>query len=167
VRGQWPQAVQGRPDAFQAGDGVYLWHDPDGGWALRVTRSGPRDRVPFSGYLTSVKGSFVDVVPFVGNGNDIVAVSADKQTVYFRFVGYGLVDGLDFATQCTRAFVVEIHMGGSRVPTGSIYLGANLVDPTSNPFRIARDRGDASDITLTGSTTTSLPTAPLPAPAAA
>ena len=43
VPGAWPALTEGRPTTLLAGtDGAYLWHDPDGGWALRVTHPAHR-----------------------------------------------------------------------------------------------------------------------------
>ena len=139
--GAWPQAVQGRPATFQAGDdGVYLWHDPDGGWALRATHSGPHDRVIIAGTLHT-DGRFVFVHRVRDEGNDIVAVSANHRTILFRFVNYGWVDGLDFATHCSTGFSASFYIAGTLAPTGAVHLGANEVNPTSNPVR---RRADAS-----------------------
>ena len=141
VKGTWPADVQGRPASFMHGDnGVYLWHDPDGGWALRVTHSGPRLRVVFSGSLTSANGQFLEVTPVVAGGNDIVYETVDKHTVYFRFVDYGLVDGLNFGTSCAKGFAVNIHVSARLVPPSFIYLGAGEGNPASNPFHVQRVR---------------------------
>lgn len=145
VPGAWPVVSEGRPATLLAGsDGVYLWHDPDGGWALRVTHSGPQDRVIFSGSLTT-SGKFVDVQLIGGGGNDIVVVGPAKRTILFRFVNYGLVDGLDFATHCSKAFTVKLYVEGQLASTGSVHLGQGLGNPTSNPFKIERGRVSTSD----------------------
>jgi hypothetical protein len=120
---------------------------------LRITRSGTK--LPFSGYLSSVEGTFIDVNPIMGSSDDIVVPG--RHSVYFRFVGDVAVDGLDFGTQCARAFTVDIHMGGGEAPTSAIHLGLSLSGPTSNPFRVERGRVQAPDATL--ATTTTTPTA--------
>jgi hypothetical protein len=138
VPGQWPQVVQGRPTAFQAGDhGFYLWHDPDGGWAVRVTHAGPHDRVIFSGTLTT-GGQFVDVKRVRDEANDIVAVSPSKHIITFRFVNYGWVDGLNFATHCSTGFQTRLDVDGHLSPTSLVHLGPAEVNPLTNPFRIER-----------------------------
>jgi len=158
VPGAWPSVAEGRPATFLAGsDGAYLWHDPDGGWALRVTHSGPQDRVIFSGSLTT-SGKFVDVQLIGGGGNDIVVVGPAKHTILFRFVNYGLVDGIDFGTRCSRAFTVKIYLEGQLASTGSVHLGQSIGNPTSNPFRIERGRG------VSGNDLQVLPTTTVPAP---
>jgi hypothetical protein len=138
AKGVWPAEVQGRPQFFQAGDGVYLWDDPDGGWALRATHSSPNDTAVISGTLTTT-GKFIDVRRN-DLGNDIVAVSANKRTILFRFVNYGWVDGLDFATRCAPGFSASIYIAGTLAPTTSIHLGGSATAPGTNPFRVLRGR---------------------------
>ena len=155
VPGAWPQAVQGRPATFQAGDdGVYLWHDPDGGWALRATHTGAHDRVIISGTLHT-DGRFVLVHRVRDEGNDIVAVSANHRTILFRFVNYGWVDGLDFATHCSTGFSASFYIAGVLAPTSAVHLGADAVNPTSNPFDIERGQGSLSSNGGVPTTTTS------------
>lgn len=141
VNRAWPGAVQGRPASYQAGEnGAYLWLDPDGGWALRVVHggaTGPKGKVIFSGTLTMPKGRFLNVQG-AGAGNDIVAVSPNGRTVLFRFVNFGQVDGLSFATHCSSAIKVNIHMDGSVVPVANVHLGSNEAGPATNPFRVVR-----------------------------
>jgi hypothetical protein len=138
VKGAWPQIAQGRPLQFKAGDhGFYLWHDPDGGWALRVTHAGPHDKVTFSGTLTT-GGQFVDVERVRDESNDIVALSPNKHTIIFRFVNYGWVDGLNFATHCSTGFSTGVRVDGSLAPVSLLHLGAAEVSPLTNPFKIER-----------------------------
>lgn len=146
VQGAWPQAVQGRPATFQVGDdGVYLWHDPDGGWALRATHSGPHNRVIIAGTLHTTDGRFVLVHRVRVEGNDVVAVSANHRTILFRFVNYGWVDGLDFATHCSTGFSASFYIAGTPAPTVSVHLGSNAVNPASNPFGVERMQVLSSD----------------------
>jgi hypothetical protein len=139
VKGAWPTVVQGRPLAFQAGDGVYLWNDPDGGWALRATHTGPSDGAVISGTLTT-GGKFVDVRRVQYEGDDIVAVGASKHTILFRFVNYGWLDGLDFATRCSSAISATIYIGGGLASTTAVHLGGSASSPATNPFRVERTR---------------------------
>jgi hypothetical protein len=139
VKGIWPAVVQGRPLAFQAGDGVYLWNDPDGGWALRATHIGPSDGAVISGTLTT-GGKFVDVRRVQYEGDDIVAVGANKHTILFRFVNYGWLDGLDFATRCSAAISASIYIGGTLASTSAVHLGGSASSPATNPFRVERTR---------------------------
>lgn len=139
VKGVWPAQVSGKPASYVSGtDGVYLWYDSDGGWALRVTHTGAHTKVVYSGTLTSAAGKFVDVQGIGDPSDDIVYVSPNKHTVLFRFVNFGAVDGLNFATQCTSAFKVNVHAAGMVVPSSAVYLGAGGTNPTSDPFRVVR-----------------------------
>lgn len=140
VRGVWPAEVSGRPTSFQAGtDGIYLWYDPDGGWALRVTNGGQGARVIFSGSLTTTGlGTFQNVHGNGGSGNFIVAPTPNHRTVLFRFVNYGTVDGIDFSTRCARAIRVEVHISGRWAPVSEMHLGGTGLSPLSNPFRVQR-----------------------------
>jgi hypothetical protein len=137
-KGLWPAQVQGRPQFFQVGDGVYLWDDPNGGWALRATHSGPQDTAVISGTLTT-GGKFIDVRRSE-QGNDIVAVSANKRTILFRFVNYGWVDGFDFATRCAAGFSASFYIEGTLASATAIHLGATASNPPTNPFRVQRGR---------------------------
>jgi hypothetical protein len=129
--------VQGRPDGFAgSGHGAYLWYDPDGGWALRVTHAGLNDQAVFSGILKT-NGKFVDVRQS-GQGYDIVAVSPNGRSIVFRFANYRTLDGLDFATRCSEALTVTLDINGARAPLGAIYLGGTATSPASNPFKIQR-----------------------------
>jgi hypothetical protein len=137
-KGAWPSQVQGRPLYFEASDGVYLWDDPDGAWALRVTHTGPNDNTVVSGTLTT-SGRFVDV--HRGKvGDDIIAVSGNKRTILFRFVNYGWLDGFDFGTRCSGALSASFYIGGNLAPATSIHLGAAGSSPSTNPFKVQRGR---------------------------
>jgi len=161
VKGAWPSVVQGRPVLFKAGDrGAYLWHDPDGGWALRVTHAGPHDRVIISG-MFSTAGRFVDVHRVRDEGNDIVTVGPNRHLILFRFVNYGYVDGLNFATHCSESFTVTLDVSGHLASSKAVHLGANEVNPTSNPFKIERVHGtlglrQATTTTVAPTTTTTV-----------
>lgn len=138
VPGAWTSA-QGAPPYYVAGDNAaYLWHDADGGWALRVTHAGARAKAVFSGALTATTGQFVYANAAPGTGNDIVYLSANRRTVYFRFVNFGLLDGLDFATHCTRGIVVHLRLGPVNLPAGHIFVGASGAHPPADPFRVTR-----------------------------
>ena len=149
--------MQGRPLSFLAGDGVYLWDDPDGGWALRATHAGPTDTSVISGTLTT-GGKFVDVRRLQGGGgDDIVVVGAAKHTILFRFVNYGWLDGLDFSTRCSAAFSASFYVGGTLASTSAVHLGEGAVSPSGNPFRVERARGAiVSGVRTVSVTTTSV-----------
>ena len=141
VKGQWPSIIEGRPGSFQASaEGAYLWHDPNGAWALRVTHAGAHGGDVFSGALTTA-GQFVDVRRTQGGQDDIVVVSRDRHTILFRFVNFGWVDGIDFTTRCAQGFATSIYIGGQLASTASVHLGSAESQPAGNPFtteRVAR-----------------------------
>lgn len=166
AKGTWAPQYEGRPAVFLTGsDGAYLWHDADGGWALRVTHASAKVRVVFSGSLYSAAGQFIDVSQVDAGGLDIVYETGNKHTVYFRFVNTGLVDGLNFATSCAKTFTVNIHQGPRLAPVGEVYLGASAVNAPTNPFRVQRVKAQGSDAKLTGLTTTTTTTPPTTPPA--
>lgn len=152
--GAWPQVVEGSPSSFQAGDGVYLWQDPDGGWALRATHASPHDGVIIAGTLHT-EGRFVFVHRVRYPGYDVVAVSPNHRTILFRFVNYGWVDGFDFATRCSDGFSASFYIGGTLAPTDAVHLGAGAVNPTNNPFTIERVDGPLGSDGAPAPTTTS------------
>jgi hypothetical protein len=161
VPGTWPAEVQGRPAGFQAGDdGVYLWHDQDGGWALRATHAGPHDKVIIAGTLHT-DGKFILVHRTRDEGNDIVAVSANHHTILFRFVNYGWVDGLDFDTRCSEGFSATFYISGTLAPTSAVHLGAGEVSPAGNPFQIERVAGSLSSDGGVPPTTSETKSAPI------
>ena len=135
----WAQAVQGAPASFNAGsDAAYLWYDPDGGWALRFTHASAPDTQIFAGSLSVTSGQFLDLTSLSDRPRDIVALSPDKRTIYFRFVDFGILDGLNFATHCTKAFSVNIYEDGSLLPVGGVHLGSTAASPPSDPFKVTR-----------------------------
>ena len=139
LKAGWAQAVQGAPNSFAPGaDAAYLWYDADGGWALRFTHATVQDKLIFAGSLQVASGQFTDVTAMRNQGHDIVALAPNKRTIYFRFVDFGLLDGLNFATHCTKSFTVNLHASDTLVPAGKIYLGSSSANPPSDPFKVAR-----------------------------
>ena len=134
--GPWPASVQGRPRGFDAGDkgGVYMWHD-DGGWHVRVTHRGDRERV-FSGTITTPGEISAERV--LDERGDRVAVSSDHHQLRFRFENYGRVDGADFVTRCAPRLNVSVRGDGRELPTNRVFLGHRDTHPTSVPFVIER-----------------------------
>lgn len=146
--GHWPGYIQGRPDGFDArDDGVYLWHNPEGGWGLRVSHPvlpGQANKVVFSGTLTS-KGGIGDVKRIRDEKDDRVKVGKHGHTLSFRFVNYGGVDGVDFTTGCTPGVRVSLKVDNATVPVRFVHLGDKKVNPQSDPFTIRRrDRDDST-----------------------
>lgn len=143
----WPGYVQGRPDGFDAhDDGVYMWHNPKGGWAIRVSHPvlpGRANRVVFTGTVTTA-GRIDHVVRARDEKNDVVKVTNNGHTLAFRFVNYGWVDGVDFTTTCTPGLRVGLRVDGSSLPTKFIHLGDKKVNPGSDPFLIRRRDADTT-----------------------
>ena len=141
----WPAYVKGQPDAFDAGDdGVYLWHNPSGGWGLRVSHPllpGHANRVVFTGTITS-RGQIGNVVRVKDETGDKVKVGPKGHTLSFRFVDYGGVDGVNFTTTCTPGLRVSLKADRSVIQTQFIHLGDQKVHPGTNPFRIRRREAD-------------------------
>ncbi|MDA8044259.1 MAG: hypothetical protein M0Z30_03330 [Actinomycetota bacterium] len=139
--GHWPAYVQGRPDGFDAGDdGVYIWHNPAGGWGLRVSHPllpGRANRVVFSGTVTSA-GTIGHVVRVRDEVGDQVVVGPHGHTLYFHFVDYGGVDGVDFTTTCTPGLQVALAADGAAMAPAFVHLGDRDTHPGTNPFLIRR-----------------------------
>jgi len=143
----WPAYVQGRPDGFDAQDnGVYLWHRPGGGWALRVSHPllpGGANKVVFTGRIVT-QGRIGNLKRVRDERNDEVKVSDNGRALSFRLVNYGWVDGFDFTTSCTPALGVGLQADGATVQPRFVHLGDNKVNPKSDPFRIHRRDNDTS-----------------------
>lgn len=137
----WPAYVQGRPDGFDAHDnGVYLWHEAEGGWALRVSHPllpGGANDVTFTGRIAS-QGVIGHVQRVRDERGDRVAVSPNGHVLTFRFDNHGWVDGVDFTTTCTPALVVGLQADGARIEPRFIHLGDRKAHPGVDPFRIRR-----------------------------
>jgi hypothetical protein len=163
----WPRYVQGKPDGFDAhDDGVYVWHNPKGGWAIRVTHPvlpGKANQVVFTATITTA-GQIGHVVRVRDEKNDVVKVTNNGHTLTFRFVNYGWVDGVDFTSGCTPGLRVDLKADGSSMPTRFIHLGDKKVNPGSDPFLIRRHDNDPTTVAPPAAgTTTGTPT---PAPSA-
>jgi hypothetical protein len=137
----WPAYVQGRPYGFDPGDdGVYIWHNPTGGWGLRVSHPilpGGANRVVFTGTVTS-QGSIGHVVRVRDERDDAVWVGPDGHTLFFRFADYGGVDGVDFTTTCTPGLRFDLRADGGSMAPAFIHLGDMKVHPGSDPFLVRR-----------------------------
>lgn len=144
---RWPGYVQGAPSNFKAGsDGIFLWHNPTGGWGLRASHPklpGKSDHVVFSGVI-STAGAFGNVKRVDLEKNDAVKVSADGHVLTFSFNNYGGVDGIDFTTTCTPGLKVGLKDDGRSFQVRYIHLGANNTHPGSDPFLIRRVSTDST-----------------------
>ena len=150
----WPGYVQCKPDGFDAhDDGVYMWHNPKGGWGIRVSHPvvpGKANRVVFTGAVTTA-GQIGHVVRVRDEKNDVVKVTNNGHTLAFHFVDYGWVDGVDFTTTCTPGLRVGLKADGSSMPTKFIHLGDKKVNPGSDPFLIRRRDTDTTTVAQRGS----------------
>ncbi len=148
----WPAYVQGKPDAFDAGDdGVYIWHNPSGGWGLRVSHPqlpGKANRVVFTGTVVS-KGKIGNVTKVRDEKGDVVKVGPKGHALRFRFVDYGGVDGVDFTTTCTPGLAVSLKTDKSTLSPQYIHLGDKKVNPGSDPFAIRRRDRDTGTVAVT------------------
>jgi hypothetical protein len=133
----WSAWVQGRPDAFDAGDlgGTYVWHDVDG-WHVRVTHA-TDDKGVISGKIVT-SGKFVDVTGVQLEKNDKFSVGKNGHTITFRFVNYGHIDGLDFRTQCAPSVTFGFARGSHRLTDDRIFVGDHKAHPQSDPFMVRR-----------------------------
>ena len=163
----WPGYVQGRPDGFDAqDDGVYMWHNPKGGWAIRVSHPvlpGKANRVVFTGTVTTA-GHIGHVTRVRDEKDDVVKVTNNGHTLAFRFVNYGAVDGVDFTTSCTPGLRVGLKADRTSVPTKFIHLGDKKVNPGSDPFLIRRRDADTTTTAPPANAGTSSGQNPAPAP---
>jgi hypothetical protein len=132
----WSPQLQGRPDQFRPGDsrGVFVWRD-DNGLHLRTTTHG-RLHV-FSGVVRT-NGHFVDVRSVRGERNDFSRLSADRDTITFRFRTAGDVDGLDFRIRGGEEVEFDLFMDGRRIDTREIYLGHRGWHPRRSEFTLHR-----------------------------
>jgi hypothetical protein len=113
---------------------VYAWHDTTG-WHVRATHPGNAKAV-ISGTITS-DGALYAVARHT-EGRDIVAHSASRHTVTFRFTNYGHIDGLDFKVRCGSHLRVDGRMNGDELTPGQVWIGHGNDHPTSVPFQINR-----------------------------
>jgi hypothetical protein len=130
-------SVQGRPDNLQP-TATYVWHDATG-WHLRT--SGANDKAHlFTGRVVLRGGTFTAVQKVRDERDDRLYVVGD--TVYYRFVTYGAVDGFDFRVSgCTpaEAETLAFHdrYDGS-LDAGKIVVGDQGRHPEADPFYVVR-----------------------------
>jgi hypothetical protein len=132
--GELPPVVLGSPQVkpHQA-MGVYLWHGPHG-YALRVTEATSK-RLVVTGTIT-VSGD-ISKVQAVRNEKDD-SIKVDGQTLTFRFVNYGGIDGVNFAAECSKTVQVALRSDGHALAPTSVFLGSHRQHPTSVPFAVER-----------------------------
>jgi len=134
--GRWPLSVQGVPTLFHAGAraGDYIWHDANG-WHLRVTHA-TSTRAVFTGRIVSTAPMTATAIRL--EGGDMIALSADRLTLTYRFYNYGKVDGLDFKTACARRVTFGGSLNGLKLPVSRIWIGHYNRHPLQNPFTVTR-----------------------------
>jgi len=130
-------SVQGRPDAF-APTATYIWHDATG-WHLRT--SGANDKAHlFSGRVTLRGGSFTGVQKVRDERDDHLYF--DGNTIYYRFVTYGAVDGFDFRVSGCSAAEAETLVFGARydgaADVNRVIVGDQGRHPERDPFEVVR-----------------------------
>jgi len=144
---EWPDYAQGAPPNFKAGsDGVFLWHNPTGGWSLRASHPrlpGQSNHVVFSGAISSA-GGFGHIKGVHLEKNDSVKLSGDGHVLAFTFNNWGGVDGVDFSTSCTPGLKVGLKADGHSFSPRYIHLGAKDAHPGSDPFLIRRVSSDSA-----------------------
>ena len=131
----WPTSADGRPAAHPDAEGVYLWHTATG-WRLRVNDPGV-DRAVFTGSV-KVDGQIVAIGRRLESGAEGVVTRTGAGAAYFRFVNYGGIDGLNFATRCSTNLRVNVKRNGVTVPAAHVYIGASGTNPDAVPFTISK-----------------------------
>jgi hypothetical protein len=131
-----PAWVQGQPGQLHAGapSGDYLWHDKDG-WHLRVTHGNKHKQV-FAGQIKASRP--ITFVKVKDEARDKATLSSDKQTLTFRFVNYGGIDGVDFTDACAQTTKFAFAIDGDKAGRNRIYVGKHSARPSGDPFTIHR-----------------------------
>ena len=135
--GPWGRRAEGEPHDFAAGErgGDYLWHDTTG-FHLRVTHRSD-DRQVYTGVITASAPMRIDPVRL--EAGDVARLSPDRRSLYFAFVNYGHIDGVDFHTDCANALTIShLNVGNQRLTADRVYLGTGQVHPTQVPFTLHR-----------------------------
>lgn len=129
-------SVEGRPDGFDAGDrgATYLWHDA-GGWHLRTTDHTNSPHL-YSGRIVLSTGQFAGV-------QGIRLEDADKfrvygETLYYRFVTYNGIDGVDFhvgdcSPRVAQALTFHLRYDGA-LDANRVIVGDKSRHPEHDPF---------------------------------
>jgi hypothetical protein len=133
-------SVEGRPDRFDAGDrgATYLWHDSSG-WHLRTTDQTDKAHV-YSGRIALSAGGFTGVQGVSLERGDRYQV--DGRNLYYRFVTYRGVDGLDFhLAGCSPAAPEELAFRlryDRALDANRVIVGDRGRHPKSDPFTVVR-----------------------------
>ena len=139
--GQLPASILGNPQVKpgQTG-GAYIAHGagPNSekiGYGLAVTHAGHGLSV-FTGKITA--SAPITYTRVLDERHDIIRLSPDHKTLTFLFVNYGQLDGVAFQADCAKTVTFSAAANGHELPTSRVFLGANRVHPTSNPFTVER-----------------------------
>ena len=139
--GQLPPVDPRRP-ADQPGQtgGAYIGHGTGAlsekvGYGLAVTHAG-HDVSVFTGKITA--SAPITAMKVRDERHDIIRLSPDHKTLTFLFVNYGGVDGVVFRADCAKTVTFSLAANGHQLPVTRVFLGAQRVHPTSDPFTIER-----------------------------
>ena len=77
-------------------------------------------------------------VPVRLEGGDMIALSADRLTLTYRFYNYGAIDGVDFKTACARRLAFSGSLNGVKLSIRRIWIGHYNRHPLENPFVVIR-----------------------------
>jgi hypothetical protein len=133
----WPPVVTGihRP-AAHAAEGYYLGVKGST-WSLIVTHPGT-GKVVFTGTVTLNAGAFRNLTPVQLESTD--SAQASGKTLTFRFVNFGDIDGVRFATSPANTKITfTLNVGGHPAAASQIFLGGTAAHPASgSPLTFTR-----------------------------
>jgi hypothetical protein len=139
--GKLPASILGNPQVKpgQTG-GAYIAHGAGAnsekiGYGLAVTHAGHEVSV-FTGKITA--SAPITYTRLLDERHDIIRLSPDHKTLTFLFVNYGQLDGVAFRADCAKTVTFSVAANGHQLPTARVFLGANRLHPTSNPFAVER-----------------------------
>jgi hypothetical protein len=139
--GQLPASILGNPNV-KAGQtaGVYIGHGTGTaaeltGYGLAVTHPGTKTEV-FTGTITA--SAPITAVKVRDEKHDVIRLSADHRTLTYLFVNHGGIDGVLFRADCAKTVRFSSGVDGKLLPPTHVFLGAQRVHPTSNPFTVER-----------------------------
>jgi hypothetical protein len=139
--GQLPSSILGNPQVKPGmTGGAYIGHGTGAssekiGYGLAVTHAGHQVSV-FTGKITA--SAPITYTRVMDERHDIIRLSPDHKTLTFLFVNYGYLDGVAFRADCAKTVTFSVAANGHELPTSRVYLGAQRVHPTSNPFTVER-----------------------------
>src|SRR5205814_4724292 len=105
------------------------------GWHLRAAPPGT-DRKLRSGKTTSA-GAISSVARHT-EGRDVVAHTASRHTVTFRFTNSGRIDGLDFKVRCGDHLRLNGQMDRTQLTSAQVWIGQGNQHPDTVPVQINR-----------------------------